>query len=414
MSFTYGFYNGDDRLYDAVQISEMFDGLIKDGVYATIGNSMIVKKSNEANKVIVGSGRAWFNHTWNYNDSDMLLSGPLSDLFLNRWDAIVLDIHSSDDSRTNSIVWITGTPATTPQKPNMIKEPGHYQYPLAYIYRKTNTSQIKQEDITNAVGTSATPFVTGILDTLDIDNLLLQWNDQWTQFVLNYEQTATTWSTQQRAAFEAYVTEFENEMNAWLAEIQGELEEYPAASLQNQINELKAKIGTDAIASGIGETNIIAAINRIFYNIQYITYIDCGSENVGTGYNGITNAFKIMCNKIKQSNRFKGTGFVVHAKLADYVNSNFYYAIISTIGDSSNPYIIASGICWAMKKYGISDLNPFGMPVYITYDYTSQSMDSRWPLTSINSNIYTFKSMTQAQYNALTTKDGNTLYAITG
>lgn len=45
MSLTYGFFNSvnSDRVYDAEQISSIFDGLILDGVFASIGGKMIVK-----------------------------------------------------------------------------------------------------------------------------------------------------------------------------------------------------------------------------------------------------------------------------------------------------------------------------------------------------------------------------------
>lgn len=45
MSVTYGFYNSrnHDRRYDAIQMSSIFDGIIRDGIYMSIGDHMIVK-----------------------------------------------------------------------------------------------------------------------------------------------------------------------------------------------------------------------------------------------------------------------------------------------------------------------------------------------------------------------------------
>lgn len=44
MTVTFGFYNSlnSDRLYNALQMSSLFDGIITDGVFASIGTSMIV------------------------------------------------------------------------------------------------------------------------------------------------------------------------------------------------------------------------------------------------------------------------------------------------------------------------------------------------------------------------------------
>ena len=48
MSVTCGFYNSlnGDRKYNAIQMGRIFDGLIGDGVFATVGNAFVVKAAN--------------------------------------------------------------------------------------------------------------------------------------------------------------------------------------------------------------------------------------------------------------------------------------------------------------------------------------------------------------------------------
>ena len=76
MALTYGFYNSlnGDRKYNAMDISRLFDGLIKDGVFMSIGSAFIVEASSER-VVNVGIGRAWFNNTWIYNDANIGVQG---------------------------------------------------------------------------------------------------------------------------------------------------------------------------------------------------------------------------------------------------------------------------------------------------------------------------------------------------
>jgi hypothetical protein len=115
MGVTYGFYNSinGDRKYNATQMSSIFDGIIKDGVFLSIGEALIVS-SETGMTVSVGIGRAWFNHTWTNNDAEILLTVPQSELILNRIDAVVLEVNSGDDVRANSIKIVKGVPSSNP------------------------------------------------------------------------------------------------------------------------------------------------------------------------------------------------------------------------------------------------------------------------------------------------------------
>lgn len=68
-------------------------------------------------------------------------------------------------------------------RPTLTNEGNVHQYPLCYIYRKYGTAVINQADITPMVGTESTPFVTGILRTISLDELLGKWQDELDQFV---------------------------------------------------------------------------------------------------------------------------------------------------------------------------------------------------------------------------------------
>lgn len=281
MAFTYGFYNAinNDRLYDAIQMSEIFDGIIRDGVYATIGNHYICKQNlvNGAvvpNTVIVGSGRAWFDHTWNKLDVDTVYTGPPSEKASNRYDAIVLDINATE--RTNDILWITGTPSNNPAKPALIHDTDHMQYPLCYLYRRAGTDLIDQANIENAVGTNACPFVSGILETIDLEDLLLQWSAQWVQTknTVNSEwtqiknKTDSEW-TQIKNTYSSEWTNIKNTTNKewsdiktnltkeqqdivvnlsqWIDGIRDQLTEEAETSLQLQVNRANGLVSKETI-----------------------------------------------------------------------------------------------------------------------------------------------------------------------
>lgn len=183
MAFTCGFFNSEngDRKYNAEQMSAIFDGIIADGVFTTIGDHMAVS-AGTGMQVLVGTGKAWFDHTWNVNDAAYPLAIAASDVTLGRIDAIVLETNHSDSVRLNKLRVVQGTVASSPVKPTLTNSEKVHQHPLAWVTVAPGVTQIAASAIENAVGTSACPFVTGIIATTAIDDLFNQWNgefDEW-------------------------------------------------------------------------------------------------------------------------------------------------------------------------------------------------------------------------------------------
>lgn len=198
MALTYGFYNalevnGEfDRTYDAVQMSQIFDGIVNDGVYASVGNHFAVRSTSGLN-ISVDTGRAWFNHTWSYNDSIIVLEGQITtaDPLHDRIDAVVLEVDSRINNRINAIKVITGTPSSDPQKPTLEtgQTTGLWQHPLAYITVPHGATSIDQSNIENAIGVDPlTPYVTGIIQVSSVAELVAQWEqtfDNWFDALCN-------------------------------------------------------------------------------------------------------------------------------------------------------------------------------------------------------------------------------------
>ena len=85
--------------------------------------------------------------------------------------------------------------------------------------------------ITNRVGTSDCPFITGILETLAIDSLVAQWG---------------------------------NEFDNWLNHIRDLFSEDPAGALQTQIDTLNSTTVKKAVLSTIEEVNTFARLTGIY------------------------------------------------------------------------------------------------------------------------------------------------------
>ena len=108
-SVTCGFFNSiNDRKYNAEQMSSIFDGLINDGVFASIGDTLVVSASS-GNTVSVGTGKCWFDGTWTLNDAPLLIDCGSSEPLQTRIDAIVVEVNKNNDVRDNFIKVIKGT-----------------------------------------------------------------------------------------------------------------------------------------------------------------------------------------------------------------------------------------------------------------------------------------------------------------
>ena len=180
MSVTSGFFNSlnGDRRYSAEQMSNLIDSLINDGVFASVGTAFSVT-AGSGNNINVGIGRAWFYHSWLYNDAILPLVISPSEVLLDRIDAVVIEINRGDGVRAGSIKVVTGSASSDPQRPTLLNEGEVRQYPLAYIRCRAGSSEIVQGDITNMIGTSSCPYVNGILETQSIDSIVAQWQDEF-------------------------------------------------------------------------------------------------------------------------------------------------------------------------------------------------------------------------------------------
>lgn len=248
MAITYGFYNSmnGDRKYDAVQLSSIFDGVIRDGVFQSIGGYLATKPGTGM-QVIVSPGKAWFDHTWTVNDADLPLDISPSDVTLSRYDAVILETDATKAVRENSIKVIKGTPASDPKKPTLTNEGDVHQHPLAYILVPGGSSSIQVQNIDIMVGKTECPFVTSILESVSIEALLEKWEGE----------------------FKAWSAEKENDFQTWFDDLQSQMEGDVATNLQNQINKINQTTATEETKSLYGvpsdgtPDDVFQAINSI-------------------------------------------------------------------------------------------------------------------------------------------------------
>lgn len=210
MAVTYGFYNSlnKDRIYNAEQMSSIFNGIITDGVFASIGGSLM-PIAGTGMQVVVKTGKCWFNSTWTLNDALLPLDIPAADVSLTRIDAVVVEINSAISTRANTIKVVKGTPSANPAKPTLANTETLHQYALGYVTVGAGVTSVTADKIEVNVGKSTCPFITSVLQQTDITALFNQWDA---------------------------------EFNTWFANVQAQLSGNVAANLQRQIDANKSTI----------------------------------------------------------------------------------------------------------------------------------------------------------------------------
>lgn len=248
MSVTSGFFNSlnHDRRYNAQQMSAIFDGIINDGVFANIGVAFAISVDTGVT-INIGEGKAWFNSAWVYNDALLPKTLEGSEVVLDRIDAVVIEVDHNESVRMGDIKIVKGTPSSSPKNPTMANETNKHQYPLAYIYRKAGSTEINQADITNMVGTSSCPYITGILQVQNIDNIVAQWEAQWNRwYAAKIAETDTDASE--------LMAEMKSEFDIWFADVQALLEDDVATALAAEVAELQGKFDVLAREGAVYDT----------------------------------------------------------------------------------------------------------------------------------------------------------------
>lgn len=257
MALTYGFYSSlnGDRKYNAEQMSTIFNGIIRDGVFKEVDQALAVKAQSTPSLTLnISKGRAWFNGTWTRNDAVYPITLSTADPIHPRYDAICLRVDKRPASRANSFIIKTGTPAASPAPPVIDSGIEYvYDHALAFIRVNANQTAITQSYITTAIGLetvtvngtsrAASPYVKALLEKYELDNMVSQWQSQFYEWMTQNDNEYDAWAEDKEDTFTAWMGDFTStntsEFNEWFETLQTALEPDVATSLGNMIALLK-------------------------------------------------------------------------------------------------------------------------------------------------------------------------------
>lgn len=306
MSLTFGFYNAvnGDRTYDALDMSRFLDGLVCDGIYEHVGKKFEVKAKSGMN-ITVGTGRAWFQHTWTHLSAESA-STPDVGMTLTvaaggasaRTDCVVLEVNTTNETsangtlpRSNRIYILQNTPWYRVTRGT---QEGVYRYPLAELSIPANAWSIEQVTIDNKLGkkyegTVYTPIVTGVLETVDLSTQLSS-AEQQIRAAVSETQTSgrnqfSSWfngfKTSSNAQVAGLMSRYDDQLNTFYNNFVSGADSELLALLNealNQARNLRIFSGDVPTASGEGLT-----LTGEFHNTTTQTDFYPPSRNLQTG-----------------------------------------------------------------------------------------------------------------------------------
>lgn len=186
-----GFFNSvaGDRKYSADDLSDFFIKLISDGVFPNPSDNLkVVAKSGLTVTVKEGFGFIKAKYVNNTSDYDLTLDAADTDN--PRIDRIVLRLSTTNRNITLNV--LKGTPAASPEAPDLTRTSTVYELCLASIAVAANATEIATADITDTRGNSSLcGYVYGLIQQIDTTELFNQYNDIFETWFTNLQTTLT-------------------------------------------------------------------------------------------------------------------------------------------------------------------------------------------------------------------------------
>jgi hypothetical protein len=190
---------GSDRLHDADDLARILKALISDGV-AMVNAAALQVQAAGAFNVTVKAGTCVVQGRIGISDSDKTFTVPAPFAGLDRIDRIVA--RADYANRKTTLVYVQGSPASTPAAPTLKNDADGYDIPLARIAVSKSAASITQAAITDGRVLCGIVIPTG---------------------------------------YEALFSQMQNAFTSWFAGIQSVLDSNTAGNLLNLINQYRAK-----------------------------------------------------------------------------------------------------------------------------------------------------------------------------
>lgn len=253
--------NGDRR-YKVAELVAYLRPFFSDGVFPNPSTGQQVKQNTEADMfVLVQPGDSWINgRMYRIVDDAKRLRIDPSDSATSRIDRIVVGADYAN--RTITAYVKKGSPASSPQAPELQRDTTKYEICLAEVTVAPGTTQITQSAIKDTrLDNAVCGLVTGLVETIDTTTLYNQLETWRLEFMEQKETQLAEW-----------IATFQKNMNDWKAVeqqafvdwfngIKGQLNGDIAGNLANRITDVENRLNTMQLTADNVSINTIAGLN---------------------------------------------------------------------------------------------------------------------------------------------------------
>lgn len=205
-----------DRTYSADDMNKPYSRIVADGVFATPegtpSDDLQVISAGTGMNITVQSGQGIFAKKWFENPSGIAITVPNNTSLYPRIDSVIVQIDKRISGRVGNIVYRTGTPAVDPVAPDINSVSNVAEYRIANVTVEAGATSIGQEVIEDLRGSSACPWVAGLIEQVDTSTLMLQYQAAYKAYydaaTKNFEQ----YTAEQREAWEEFLRTLTEEL----------------------------------------------------------------------------------------------------------------------------------------------------------------------------------------------------------
>lgn len=205
-----------DRTYSAEDMTRPYSRIVADGVFATNygdpSTDLQVSSAGTGMSIVVASGQGIFAQKWFENPAAIAIEVPANTALFNRVDSVIAQVDKRIAGRVGNIVYRTGTPAAFPVAPDINTLSNVVEYRIANILVGAGVSAIGNESITDLRGTTACPWVTGLIEQVDTSTLMQQYQAAYQAYYVKATQDFEEYTQDQREAWEEFLRTLTDEL----------------------------------------------------------------------------------------------------------------------------------------------------------------------------------------------------------